>query len=43
MKNKVREIKPRNTNDLITALNIALENINQKDVKNWFKHDGYGQ
>jgi hypothetical protein len=30
-------------NDLIAALNIALENINQKDIKNRFKHDGYGQ
>jgi hypothetical protein len=27
----------------VAVLNIALENINPKDVKNWFKHDGYEQ
>ena len=41
MKNKIKEIEPREKDELIQALNTASECVTNDDVRNWIKHDGY--
>jgi transposase len=41
MKAGLKKLKPRTTEELIPALQIALNSFTQEDIANWFKHDGY--
>lgn len=41
MKSVLRKLKPRTYDELIAALQIALDSFTAQDIKHWFKHDGY--
>jgi hypothetical protein len=41
MKSKIKEIEPSGKDELIQALNTALECVTNDDVRNWIRHDGY--
>jgi len=41
MKSVLRKLKPRTYDELIAALQIALDSFSIDDIKNWFAHDGY--
>lgn len=41
MKSILRKLKPRTYDELIQALQIALNSFTSEDIKNWFEHDGY--
>ena len=42
IKSYLRKVKPRVTEQLIEAINEAIETITKKDAKGWIKHCGYG-
>jgi transposase len=42
VKSVLRKLKARTFEELQKALKTALDAITLVDVKNWFKHDGYG-
>lgn len=41
MKAVLKKLKPRTEEELIPALQIALNSFTNEDIANWFKHDGY--
>lgn len=41
MKSVLRKLKPRTYDELVAALQIALDSFTAEDIQNWFKHDGY--
>jgi transposase len=41
MKAKLRALKPRTLDELVSSMKIALESITQTDIEHWFKHCGY--
>ena len=41
MKAVLKKLKPRTYDELLTALEIALESFTAADIKMWFQHDGY--
>lgn len=41
IKSILRKLKPRNSEDMQTAMKTALDSITKTDVENWFAHDGY--
>ena len=41
MKSILRKLKPRTYDDLVAALQIALDSFTLQDIENWFAHDGY--
>jgi hypothetical protein len=41
MKAILKKLKPRTFEELVAALEIALNSFTLEDIKNWFSHDGY--
>lgn len=41
MKSVLRKLKPRTYDELMLALEIALNSFTLEDIQNWFQHDGY--
>ncbi len=41
MKSVLKTLKPRTMEELMPALQIALNSFTKEDIYNWFKHDGY--
>lgn len=41
VKEAVRRARPRTTDELITALGVALQAITPDDIRGWFMHCGY--
>lgn len=41
MKSKIRELKPRNYDELKNAIKLALDSFTDLDIIHWFEHDGY--
>lgn len=41
MKSILRKLKPRTYDELVAALQIALNSFSVEDILNWFQHDGY--
>jgi len=41
MKSVLKRLKSRTYEELITAMQIALDSFTAKDIANWFAHDGY--
>jgi hypothetical protein len=41
MKSVLRKLKPRAYDELIAALQIALNSFSLDDIFNWLSHDGY--
>jgi len=41
MKSVLRKLKPRGFDELVLAMEIALDSFNKTDVLGWFKHNGY--
>lgn len=41
MKSVLRKLKPRAYDELIAALQIALNSFSLDDISNWLSHDGY--
>jgi len=41
MKSVIRKLKPRTYDELVAALQIALDSFTETDIRNWFKHAGY--
>ena len=41
IKSILRKLKPRNSDDMIEAIKIAIESITKTDIVNWFAHHGY--
>jgi transposase len=41
IKSILRKLKPRNSEDMQTAMKTALDAITKTDVENWFKYNGY--
>jgi transposase len=37
----LKKLKPRTTDELIAALQIALHSFTADNIENWFKHYGY--
>ena len=42
VKSILRKLKPRTSEELISALGKALDSVTPGDIRAWFKHHGYG-
>ena len=41
LKTIIKKHKPRATDELMRVLKTAFDEITKKDIRSWFKHDGY--